>query len=108
MALLKIEDLSEEQREIAELVGMEGYIRLSKVYGGTTVYIAKAEEVARRSDRDERIREEFNGTNYSELAIKYRLSEMWVRNIVSEKAEEIRNAPFKGQMNIMDFLGKEN
>lgn len=108
MALLKIEDLSEEQREIAELVGMEGYIRLSKVYGGTTVYIAKAEEVARRSDRDERIREEFNGTNYSELAIKYGLSEMWVRNIVSEKVEEIRKAPFKGQMNIMDFLGKEN
>lgn len=107
MALLKIENLSEEQREIAELVGMEGYMRLSKVYGGTTVYIAKTDELERRNERDERIREEFDGTNYSKLAIKYRLSEMWIRNIVSEKAKEIKNAPFQGQMSF-DFFEKYN
>jgi Mor family transcriptional regulator len=104
---LTVDDLREEQKQIAETVGMEAYMKLTKVFGGTTIYIAKAEEIVKRIDRDRQIREEFDGSNYAQLAVKYGLTEVWIRNIVYEKAVEIRQRPIDGQMNLMDFLEKE-
>lgn len=101
---LKLDDLGEEQRQIAETIGMDAYLSLTKVFGGTTIYVAKANEILRRNERDRRIREEFNGYNYAQLALKYGLTEVWIRNIVSEKAEAIRKKPVDGQMNISDFF----
>lgn len=101
---LRIEELRDEQRQIAETIGVEAYIKLSKVFGGTTVYIAKAEEILRRRSRDEQIREEFDGSNYAQLAVKYGLTEVWIRNIVYDKAEEFRRKPIDGQMSMEDFL----
>lgn len=101
---LQLADLKDEQRQIAETIGLDAYQELSKVFGGTTIYIAKADDIANRMDRDRRIREEFDGSNYSQLAIKYGLTEVWIRNIVYEKAEEIRKKPLDGQMKLDDFL----
>lgn len=101
---LKVEDLREEQRQIAETIGIEPYLELSRKYGGTSIYVAKAEEIQSRQERDRRIREEFDGSNYSQLALKYGLTEVWIRNIVYEKAEQIRKKPIDGQMNLTDFL----
>lgn len=101
---LQIEELRDEQKLIAETIGMEAYFKLTKMFGGTTVYIAKAEEILRRRSRDEQIREEFDGSNYAQLALKYGLTETWIRNIVYEKAVEIKKKPIDGQMNIADFL----
>jgi len=101
---LTLDDLREEQKQIAEIIGVEAYLELTKVFGGTTIYIAKAEEIAKRNDRDSQIREEFDGSNYAALARKYGLTEVWIRNIVSEKAEELRRKPIEGQMELMDFL----
>lgn len=101
---LEFDDLGGEQKQIAELIGMENYLKLTRQFGGTTIYIAKAEEVARRNERDAKIREEFDGSNCAQLAVKYRLTEVWVRNIVSEKAAEIRRRPMEGQMELLDFL----
>lgn len=101
---LELEALREEQRQIAEVIGVENYLKLTRKFGGTTIYIAKAEEIVKRNERDEKIREEFDGSNYAQLAFKYGLTEVWVRNIVSEKAEEIRRRPIDGQMNLPDFI----
>ena len=101
---LRIEELRDEQKQIAEVIGIDAYVKLSKTFGGTMLYIAKSEEIVKRNQRDNRIREEFNGRNYSQLALKYGLTETWIRNIVSEKAEEIRRKPIDGQMNIAEFL----
>lgn len=97
---LKINDLRDEQRQIAEVIGLEAYLELSRKFGGTTIYVAKAEEIKRRIDRDTQIREEFNGNNYTQLAVKYGLTEVWIRNIVYEKAMEIRKKPIDGQMTL--------
>ena len=78
---VELEDLSEEQRAIVELVGWEMYKQLVLHYGGQSLYIAKADTIMRNA-RDREIVAEFNGSNYSALAIKYNLSIRAVRDIV--------------------------
>lgn len=102
---LKLTDLKEEQRQIAEIIGLEAYLKLSRAFGGTTIYIAKAEEIVKRAERDQKIREEFDGSNYAQLAVKYGLTEVWIRNIVYDKAMEIRKKPIDGQMSFFDEPG---
>ncbi len=103
MALM-LDDLREEQKQIAEVIGVDAYLELTRAFGGTSIYIAKAEEIVKRADRDRQIREEFNGNNYSQLALKYGLTEVWIRNIVYDKAAEIKRRPLEGQMNLSDFF----
>lgn len=101
---LTLDDLRDEQRSIADAIGVDAYLQLTKTFGGTTIYIAKAEEIARRNDRDRQIREEFDGSNYTQLALKYGLTEVWIRNIVAEKAKELSLKPVDGQMSLADFI----
>ena len=40
--IISLDDLSDRQREIAEVIGIENYIKLSKRFGGEdSVYIQK-------------------------------------------------------------------
>ena len=105
---LALDELREEQRQIAEVIGVEAYLKLTRIFGGTTIYIAKAEEIVKRADRDRRIREEFDGSNYAQLALKYGLTEVWIRNIVYDKAAEIKMKPIDGQMTMEDFLQQKS
>ena len=57
---LTLDDLREEQKQIAEVIGVDAYLDLTRAFGGTSIYIAKAEEILKRADRDRQIREEFN------------------------------------------------
>lgn len=100
---LTLDDLREEQRQIAEVIGLDAYLELTRVFGGTTIYIAKAEEIVKRADRDRQIREEFDGSNYAQLAVKYGLTEVWIRNIVYDKAQEIKRKPMDGQISMFDL-----
>ncbi len=50
-------------KEIAEAIGVENFVKLADVVGGSTVYIPKPESVT-RPVRDARIKEEFNGYNH--------------------------------------------
>ncbi len=100
---LRLEELSEEQRQIAETIGPEAYLKLTRRYGGTLIYVAKVEENWQRRKRDEQIREEFDGSNYTQLAVRYGLTETWIRNIVMEKARELKRKPIDGQLSIFDL-----
>lgn len=82
---LTIEDIENiEQREIAEIIGIDSYIKLVKNYGGTSIYVLKEDSLI-KDIRDNKIREEFNGGNYVYLAKKYNLTENSIRNIVNKK-----------------------
>lgn len=100
---VQIENLDEEQKALAELIGMEAFRNLVRAFNGTSIYIPKIESLE-KTVRDELIKEEFDGGNYKELALKYGLTETWIRNIVLEKAKEIKSKPIDGQMSILDFL----
>ena len=38
---LTLEDLQEQHREIAELIGLDGLLKLADAYGGTSLYIPR-------------------------------------------------------------------
>ncbi len=100
---VQIDNLDEEQKTLAELIGMEAFKVLVRNFNGTSIYIPKIESLE-KAIRDELIKEEFNGGNYKELALKYGLTETWIRNIVFDKAREIKAKPIDGQMTVADFL----
>ena len=80
---LKMEDIADEQQKaLAELIGIENYKKLVEVYGGSSIYIYKRDGFLRLL-RDKNIKAEFKG-DYRELARKYNLSEVAIRNIVGE------------------------
>ena len=80
---LKMEDIADEQQKaLAELIGIENYKKLVEVYGGSSIYVYKRDSFL-RTVRDKKIKAEFKG-DYRELARKYNLSEVAIRNIVGE------------------------
>ena len=84
---LKLEDLTTEQREIADtLGGLDIYINFIRNFGGSNVVLPETLTIA---IRNRHIREEFNGYNYKELARKYRISEISVRRVVNESKKEV-------------------
>ncbi|MCM1506380.1 MAG: DNA-binding protein [Ruminococcus flavefaciens] len=85
--IVSLEQLYGDQRELAEIVGLEAYRKLVANYGGMHVYICKSETILREL-RNAEICNEFDGFNYRELAKKYNLSEKTVREIVSGKKDE--------------------
>lgn len=91
--IVSFDQLSGDQRELAEIVGLEAYRKLVVNYGGMHIYVCKSETVL-RDLRNAEICNDFNGFNYRKLAKKYDLSEKTVREIVSGKKEE----PIDGQV----------
>ena len=99
-----LESLDEEPRKIAELVGMDGFKSLVRTFGGTSVYIPKVESLEKEV-RDKRIRDEFDGSNYKELAARYGLTETWIRIIEFEQMRKLKEKPVDGQISLFDTPG---
>lgn len=78
---IQFEDLKDDSRQLAELTGMETFLRIVEVYGGSWVYIPMKKSVT-RNNRNEQIRSEFDGKNHHELSFRYGLSVSMIRNIV--------------------------
>lgn len=97
---IRLEDLSQGQQEVAELIGLENFRKLMEVFGGGYIYIPKTDKLD-RMERNERIRADFDGYNFRELAQKYDLTEITIRSIVSDKIKEARAKPMDGQMSLL-------
>lgn len=93
-----IDDLYGNQRAIAEVIGMEAYIKLSKAFGGDdSLYVAKFDKLE-NIKRNKKIIDEFNGYNHQALAEKYGLSVRMIRSILSD----FNNKPLPGQMSLFE------
>jgi len=99
---LTLDDLQEQHREYAELIGIENLIHLSQYFGGTQIYIPMPGELFKKR-KYELIQEEFNGFNIRELAKKYDVSESTVYRLVRDQVIR-KNTPIEGQMSLGDFL----
>lgn len=95
--LTSVDQLRSDQRELAEIIGIEAYKKLVANYAGSFLYIQKIDSVL-KDLRDKEIREKFDGGNYGSLAREYDLAEATVRDIVAEKRKQLRSAPLEGQM----------
>ncbi len=96
---VRLEDLDQEQQEVAELIGLDSYKKLMAEYGGMSIYIPKADRLE-RMERNDKIRSEFDGYNFRELAMKYGLTEVSIRSIVSDRVRELRARPMDGQLTL--------
>lgn len=84
MANIRIEDIPEEYRDIAENLGMDSFLKLIRLCGGQTLYVPMMKTLELEG-RDREIRSLFNGGNYRALAIQFRLSERQIRKIINGK-----------------------
>lgn len=99
---LRLEDLRGDARDLAELIGLEAYLKLVEVYGGTGRLYIPQPDILIIPVRDELIRREYNGDNLYTLCRKWDLSETSVRKIVQSKAEELKRKPIDGQCTFFD------
>lgn len=78
------EQLSGDKKALAEIIGLDAYKKLVQHYGGSYIYINKPDTVTRKERNDE-ICSKFNGSNYSQLAQEYNLTENRIRSILRQK-----------------------
>lgn len=83
------EDIREDFWPLIDGIGVESFMYLVDMYGGTSMYIPKSQSIF-RNKRDEKIRAEFDGYNYKALADKYNLTTRYVRVIVAPVAGKMR------------------
>ena len=99
---IRLQDLYGVQKDIAEVIGIDSYIKLTKIFGGDNIYIQKYSEVI-KIQRNAEIREKFNGYNSDQLAREYDLSERYVRFLCTDLIDDMRSRPPEGQMSLFDL-----
>ena len=77
------EILPESYQYIAELIGLEKAVLILEHFGGSTIYIPKIDSY-NRHNRNMKILEDYrSGMTYSQLAMKYDLTSVRIRSIIS-------------------------
>jgi hypothetical protein len=79
--------LPEIYQDLVRTVGMEAALTLGEEFGGMSLYLPKIES-ALRNWRDVNIRSEFTGANIPQLAKKYSLTSVRVRQILGVSREK--------------------
>lgn len=79
---ITIEDFPENFKEVAEIIGVENSLELSKRFAGTSLYIPKMDNLYRK-ECDYKIRQAFTGANIPELCQRFGLTQVQIRNILS-------------------------
>jgi len=82
---VQAEDFGEEDTMSAmvEMFGVDMVKQLVEAFGGDAIYIPKMETVV-RSARNRRIRQQFTGSNYRDLAHEHNLTTRRVRHILEK------------------------
>ena len=80
---LKISDLPTQFENIALELGIDSIKALFREFGGTSVYFP-TEKMIYKCARDRAIISEYNGFNHKDLAVKYNMSESYIRAIINK------------------------
>ncbi|MCM0757366.1 hypothetical protein M7775_02130 [Sporomusa sphaeroides DSM 2875] len=67
---------------VLRVVGPELFAKICEICGGVPAYFPKLETITAPA-RDRLIIQDANNYNYAELAMKYGISEVWVRKVVN-------------------------
>jgi len=79
--LIKLNDIPDSFHAMVEVIGVEKFLEIAKLYGGMNMYIPIYSCIIREA-RNREIKDKYNGVNVNELAIKYGISVVSVRRIV--------------------------
>ncbi len=91
---------------IAAIVGDTLADTLCAHFTGSAIYIPKGDSID-RLQRDDMIRQDFNGRNHAALARKYRLTEIRIRQIVQPRRPEDRPENRGIERSVFDLLEEE-
>lgn len=80
--LVEIKDIPMQFQDLAEEIGVNNFIKVCRLLGGTLTYIPSLKTIEKNS-RNKAIIAGFNGWNYKELSRKYHISEPYVRRIIN-------------------------
>lgn len=85
---ISLENLKSNQHEIAEIIGIDNYVKLSKHFGGEdSLYIQKYSELVKISRNNEIRKLRKKGYSASKLAKMYNLSTRYIRMICKLKED---------------------
>ena len=98
---IRIEDLQEQHRQYAQIIGVDNMIALAQEYGGTQIYIPKVDELI-KNRKYRAISEGYGqGATIKELAARYQVSESTVYRLVRDQIIH-RSISIPGQISIFD------
>ena len=95
----KEEDIADRYRLIVDIIGVDAFVELSIYACGDELYFPKLENIVAPA-RNRRVKKEYNGYNLKELAEKYNLTTVQIRNILKDE-------PMIGQMSIFDMENEQ-
>ena len=78
------EDLPEGSRELVDIIGIDLVLELIDYCGGSGLYLPSKGSVI-KSARNRIIKRDFDGGNIKELAAKFEISDVQVRNILKNR-----------------------
>lgn len=78
-----MEDIPYELHAMAEVIGMKNFEEISKLYGGTTVYIPVHRKVI-LGERNREIVRLYNGKNIDQLSRRYSLTNQQIKKILTD------------------------
>lgn len=84
---LRPEDLQENHKEIADVIGFDNLLKIVEHFGGNSVYFPQIYELCRNKIRLE-ILKQYDGTNIRQLAAAYGISEKTVYTILKTKKQK--------------------
>ena len=95
----KEEDIADRYRPIVDIIGVDAFVELSIYACGDELYFPKPENIVAPAG-NRRVKKEYNGYNLKELAEKYNLTTVQIRNILKDE-------PMIGQMSIFDMENEQ-
>lgn len=85
MINIRMEDIPYDLHAMVEVVGMEKFEEISKLYGGTAIYIPVYKRII-IGGRNREILRTYNGKNINELRLKYGISNQQIRRIIENNS----------------------
>ena len=82
---VEIKDIPESMINMVDIVGIRKFLEITKIYGGSSVYILLSKSVIRPA-RDRDIIKKYNGFNEKELAKMYNISVYNIKRIIENKS----------------------
>ena len=81
---IKMEDIPDNMIAMVDIIGMEDFVEITKLYGGDIVYIPSYKSLKRQS-RNREINMAYDGFNARELSQVYELSVSQIYRIIRSK-----------------------
>ena len=79
-----IDDIPDGLHAMVDIIGMDNFLEVSKLYGGTNVYIPVHRKVI-KGVRNREIASEYNGRNLDKLRIRYGISTQHIKRLLEEE-----------------------